>query len=103
MYQNFIIPYLYEAQHVLGDTAHHQDPKTALATSGFTYTEGCWTCSWWTSDTTILLNFFYELYYDAGIHERQVHSSRPVVEGCKFYNKQPGTFPIVTPLCCSLG
>jgi hypothetical protein len=22
MYQNFIIPYLYEAQHVLGDTPH---------------------------------------------------------------------------------
>jgi hypothetical protein len=25
------ISYLYEAQHVLGDTAHHQEPKTALA------------------------------------------------------------------------
>ena len=36
MYQNFIIPYLYEAQHVSGDTqAHHQEPKTALAASGF--------------------------------------------------------------------
>jgi len=29
-------------------TAHHQEPKTALATSGFAYVEGCWTCSWWT-------------------------------------------------------
>jgi len=24
-------------------TAHHQEPKTALAASGFTYVEGCWT------------------------------------------------------------
>jgi hypothetical protein len=26
-------------------TAHHQEPKTALAASGFAYMEGCWTCS----------------------------------------------------------
>ena len=31
----FIIPYLNEAQHVLSDTAHHQEPKTAQAASGF--------------------------------------------------------------------
>jgi hypothetical protein len=29
-------------------TAHHQEPKTALAVSGFAYVEGCWTCSCWT-------------------------------------------------------
>ena len=29
-------------------TAHHQESKTALAASGFSYLEGCWTCSWWT-------------------------------------------------------
>jgi len=29
-------------------TAHCQEPKTALAASGFSYVEGCWTCSWWT-------------------------------------------------------
>jgi hypothetical protein len=29
-------------------TAHHQEPKTALAASGFSYVEGCWTCGWWT-------------------------------------------------------
>ena len=29
----FIIPYLYEVQHVSGDTVHHQEPKTALAAS----------------------------------------------------------------------
>jgi len=29
-------------------TAHHQEPKTALAASGFAYVEGCWMCSCWT-------------------------------------------------------
>jgi len=29
-------------------TAHHQEPKTALAASGFSYVEGCWWCSCWT-------------------------------------------------------
>ena len=33
-------------------TAHHQKPKTALAASGFSYVEGCWTCSWWTLSGT---------------------------------------------------
>ena len=32
----FIIPYLYDGQQVWGrHTAHNQEPKTALATSGF--------------------------------------------------------------------
>jgi len=29
-------------------TAHHQEPKTAQAASGFAYVESCWTCSCWT-------------------------------------------------------
>jgi len=29
-------------------TAHHEEPKTALAASGFAYVEGCWTCGCWT-------------------------------------------------------
>jgi len=29
-------------------TAHHQEPKTALAASGFAYVEGCWACGCWT-------------------------------------------------------
>jgi len=58
MYQNVIIPYLYEAQHVSGDTTHHQEPKTALAASGFSYVEGCWTCSWWTLLGTVYCGFF---------------------------------------------
>jgi len=53
MYQNIIIPYLYEAQHFLGDTTHHQEPKTALTASGFSYIEGCWTCGWWMLSGTV--------------------------------------------------
>jgi len=34
-------------------TAHHQEPKTALAASGYSYVEGCWTCSWWTLSGTL--------------------------------------------------
>jgi len=34
-------------------TAHHQEPKTALAASGFSYVEVCWTCSWWTLSGTV--------------------------------------------------
>jgi hypothetical protein len=33
-------------------TAHHQETKTALVASGFSYLEGCWTCSWWTLSGT---------------------------------------------------
>jgi hypothetical protein len=33
-------------------TAHHQEPKTALAASGFLYVEGCCTCSQWTLSGT---------------------------------------------------
>ena len=36
---------LNEAQHVSGDTAHHQEPKTAQAASGFAYVEGYRACS----------------------------------------------------------
>jgi len=39
MYQNFI-SCLYEARHVFGDTAHHQELKNALAASGFAYVRG---------------------------------------------------------------
>ena len=57
MYQNFIIPYLYEDQHVSGDTPpSHHEPKTALAASGFSYVEVCWTCSWWTLSTNYMSN-----------------------------------------------
>ena len=33
-------------------TAHHQESKTALAASGFSYVEGFWPCSWWTLSGT---------------------------------------------------
>jgi hypothetical protein len=62
VYQNFIITYLYEAQYVSGDTPTHlQEPKTALAASGFSYVEGCWMCSWWTLSGTLCLTILYEL------------------------------------------
>jgi hypothetical protein len=46
MYQNFTIPYLYEAQHISGDTP--PIIRSALAASGFAYVEGCRTCGCWT-------------------------------------------------------
>jgi len=52
----FIIPYLYEAHYVSGDTRPIiRSPKTALAASGFSYVEGCWTCRWWTLSGTLCL------------------------------------------------
>jgi len=49
VYQNFIIPYFKWSSTCFGrHTAHHQEPKTAQAASGFAYVEGCWTCSCWT-------------------------------------------------------
>ena len=46
----FIIPYLYDAQHVSGDTPPIiRSPKTVLAASGLhNAVEGCWTCGCWT-------------------------------------------------------
>ena len=35
--------------------AHHQEPKTALAASGFSYVECSWTCIWWTLSGTLFL------------------------------------------------
>jgi hypothetical protein len=35
-------------------TAHHQEPKTAIAASGFSYVEGCWMCHLWTLSGTVL-------------------------------------------------
>jgi hypothetical protein len=108
-------------------TAHHQEPKTALAASGFSYVEGHWTCSRWTLSGTVycawqhpmtfhvwktrgsqctfrplmmhgvspetcwashkygiikilihccvLLDFLYELYYDAQIHKHHLKTN----------------------------
>jgi len=36
-------------------TAHHKEPKAALAASGFSHVVGCWTCSWWTLSGTVCL------------------------------------------------
>jgi len=39
-------------------TAHHQEPKTALAASGFAYVESCWTCGCWTASSNHTSNNF---------------------------------------------
>jgi hypothetical protein len=45
----FIIPYFKRSSTCFGrHTAHHQEPKTAQAASGFAYVEGYRTCSCWT-------------------------------------------------------
>ena len=47
--QHFIIPYFKWSSTFFGrHTAHHQEPKTAQAASGFAYVECCRTCSCWT-------------------------------------------------------
>jgi hypothetical protein len=52
VYQNFV-SYLYEAQHVLGDTPPIiRSLKLLLAASGFAYMEGCRTCGCWTLSTS---------------------------------------------------
>jgi len=80
MYQNFIIPYLYEAQHVSGDTPpiirslklHWQplmmgsvSPKTCWASYKYGIIKFWFiVASYWV--------FLYELNYDARIHEHQI-------------------------------
>jgi hypothetical protein len=49
----------------------HQEPKTALAASGFSYVKGCWTCSWWTLSGTVWEGVVHLLVLclKAGVHE----------------------------------
>jgi hypothetical protein len=61
-------------------TAHHQEPKTALAASGFAYVKGCWTCiSWTLTGVELRINFVYkdECLYDC-LHLIQIHISEPI-------------------------
>jgi hypothetical protein len=52
MYQ-ILLFHIYLKLNMFGrHTAHHQEPKTALAASGFSYVEGVWTCNWWTLSGT---------------------------------------------------
>jgi len=51
MYQNFIIPYLYEAQHVSGETPPTiRSLKLHWQPLVFLYVEGCWTSTSYTSN-----------------------------------------------------
>ena len=46
MYKNFYYYIFIWSSACFGrHTAHHQEPKSALAASGFSYMEGCWTCT----------------------------------------------------------
>jgi len=47
VYQNLLF-HIYMKLTCFGrHTAHHQEPKTALAASGLAYMEGCWMCGCW--------------------------------------------------------
>jgi len=49
MYQNLYYSIFIWSSTCFGrHTAHHQEPKTAMPAYGFSYVEGCWTCSRWT-------------------------------------------------------
>jgi len=56
MYQNFILLYhIYMKLNMFWVTHHPSSgAKTALAASGYSYAEGCWTCRWWTLSGTVL-------------------------------------------------
>jgi len=58
VYQSFIIPYFKWSPTCFGrHTAHHQEPKTAHAASGFANVEGCGTCSCWTLSGSICVRY----------------------------------------------
>jgi len=59
MYQNFIIPYLYEAQHVSGDTPPSiRSLKLHWQPLVFHMWKVVWTCSWWTLSGKVCLTTF---------------------------------------------
>jgi hypothetical protein len=55
-------------------TAHHREPETALAASGFSYMEGCWTCSWWTLSGTVCPT--------TSIHEHKIYQKFTFSKRC---------------------
>jgi len=66
-------------------TAHHQEPETALAASGFSYVEGCWTRSCWPlSDGTCWLFFSCREF-------REVFVKKQIRE-CAFWNRRSRRF-----------
>jgi len=44
-------------------TAHHQEPKTTVAASGFACVEGCWTCSCWTLSGSASYKYEIKFWY----------------------------------------
>jgi hypothetical protein len=68
-------------------TAHHQEPKIALAASGISYVEGCWTCSWW------MLSAWQTLMHTSNkniqIFDIHISVHRNIITN---YNQQDATF-----------
>ena len=56
VYQNFYFVFIWSPTCFGRHTAHHQEPKTALAASGLAYVEGCWTFSCWTLSSNYTSN-----------------------------------------------
>jgi hypothetical protein len=67
-------------------TAHHQEPKTALAGSGFLYVEGCWTCSWRTIN-----NLPRTITVPDNVH--QLHVQQPSTYDNCAWQRPPATRP----------
>ena len=62
-YQTFYYSIFIRSRTCFGrHTAHYQEPKTALAASGFSYVEGCWACSWWTLSGTYVPDNVHQLH-----------------------------------------
>ena len=56
-------------------TAHHQEPKTALAASGFAYVGSCWPCSCWTLTAQSKILIHYCILLDFYVNYTMMHGS----------------------------
>jgi len=64
MYQNFITPYLYDAQHVSGDTPPIiRSLKLHWQPLAFHTWKVIWTCRWWTLSGTVCLTNIKEMRF----------------------------------------
>jgi hypothetical protein len=63
----FYFVFIWSSTFFWRNTAHHREPKTALAASGFSYGDGCWTCSWWTLSGTVCCQYSFKLLMMGGV------------------------------------
>ena len=73
-------------------TAHHQEPKTALAASGFACVEGCWTCSCWTLSAS-------SNYTSNNLPDAVDTVVCAPDDGWKYHPKHVEQFPDINKLC----